>query len=270
MVNARLYIASLVCGIALLGLDACSSKPVALSPGAISYDAAQLPAGPVGALIAYGRKIVMDTPAQAKPYVKANMSCSACHVAGGTVANGGWLAVAANFPQYNKRAKRVIMLQDRIAECFLYSMNGRPPAYNSREMIAVTAYITWLSRGQKLFGKADKSTKILQHPAPAVVSVQNGATLYAQKCSLCHQATGVGVSGTFPPFWGPGSFNNGAGMAKEAMMAGFVKVNMPQNKPGSLTWQEAYDVSAYVLSHPRPHFAKSQQITFPPQSASFY
>ena len=270
MRSAQIVITSLVCLIALLGLNACTSKPVAPSAGATGYDAAKLPAGPVGDLIAYGRKIVMDTPAQAKPYVRANMSCSACHVAGGTVANGGWLAVAANFPQYNKRAKRVIALQDRIAECFLYSMNGRPPAYDSREMIAVTAYITWLSRGQKLFEKADTSTKILQEPAPAVVSVQNGATLYAQKCSLCHQATGVGVSGTFPPLWGPGSFNNGAGMAKETMMAGFVKVNMPQNKPGSLTWQEAYDVSAYVLSHPRPNFVKSTSITFPAQASGFF
>ena len=28
------------------------------------------------------------------------------------------------FPQWNSRAHRVIALQDRIAECFLYSMNG--------------------------------------------------------------------------------------------------------------------------------------------------
>ncbi len=270
MRSARIVIASLACVVAVFGLNACTSKPIAPSTGAIGYDAAKLPSGPVGDLIAYGRKIVMDTPAQAKPYIAANMSCSACHIAGGTVANGGWLAVAANFPQYNKRAKRVIMLQDRIAECFLYSMNGRPPAYNSREMIAVTAYITWLSRGQHLFGKSDSTTKILRHPAPAVVSVQNGAALYAQKCSLCHQATGAGVSGTFPPLWGPTSFNNGAGMAKIPMMAGFVKVNMPQNKPGSLTWQEAYDVSAYVLSHPRPKFVKTKSIAFPPQASGFF
>jgi cytochrome c len=27
-------------------------------------------------------------------------------------------------------------------------MNGMPPAYNSREMEALVAYIAWLSRGQ--------------------------------------------------------------------------------------------------------------------------
>ena len=37
-------------------------------------------------------------------------------------------------------------------------------------------------------------------------------------------------------------------------MAPFVQHNMPQNHPGTLTAQEAYDVSAYVHTKPRPKF----------------
>jgi hypothetical protein len=48
-------------------------------------------------------------------------------VNGGTVARGGtFVGTYARFPQWNKRSKRVIALQDRLAECFLYSMNGTP------------------------------------------------------------------------------------------------------------------------------------------------
>ena len=266
----RIVITTLLCSLALVSFAACSTKPVTPMANSAGYDAAKLPSGSVGELIAYGRKIVMHTPAVAKPYITANMSCAACHISGGTVARGGWLAVAASFPQNNKRAHRVIMLEDRIAECFLYSMNGRPPAYDSREMIAVTAYITWLSRGEKLFGTPDKSTKLASAPVPAVISMKNGASLYAQKCSACHQANGAGVSGTFPPLWGATSFNNGAGMAHLGKMAGFVKYNMPQNAPGSLTWQESYDVSAYVLSHQRPHFDGTKMVSNPAQPGSFY
>ncbi len=34
-------------------------------------------------------------------------------------------------------------------------------------------------------------------------------------------------------------------------MTGFVRYNMPQNAPGSLSPAAAYDVSTYVLSHHR-------------------
>ncbi len=37
-------------------------------------------------------------------------------------------------------------------------------------------------------------------------------------------------------------------------MAAFVQHNMPQNRPGILTPQEAYDVSAFIHAQPRPAF----------------
>ena len=58
----------------------------------------------------------------------------------------------------------------------------------------------------------------------------------------------------FPPLWGPDSFNDGAGMHGVRKMAAFVQHNMPQNRPGILTPQDAYDVAGFIHKQPRPAF----------------
>ena len=40
--------------------------------------------------------------------------------------------------------------------------------------------------------------------------------------------------------------------AREERAASFIQQFMPQTAPGSLTTQEAYDLSAFINSHPRP------------------
>lgn len=258
------------------GSNAPSTASTATATSAASasaYDPSALPAGPMGKLIKYGHDLIVDTPALMKGNVTADMSCEACHLNGGTKPYGGsFVGIYGEFPQYNKRGKRVIALQDRLAECFLYSMNGTPPPYDSRQMEAMVAYIAYLSRGKTVFEKpgANAGTRLLKISPPSPPNAAHGAQIYAQQCSVCHQANGAGVSGRFPPLWGPKSFNNGAGMHKLAYMAGFVKVNMPLTAPGSLTAQQAYDVSAFVLSHSRPKFNKNRMIAFPPQKASFF
>src|ERR1700677_892376 len=128
-----------------LALAACSAR--AAQTATPAYDPKALPAGPVGEAIAYGHSIIVDTSRLMKPYVGAQMSCAACHIAAGTQPRGGsFIGLYGRFPQWNKRAHRVIALQDRIAECFLYSMNGKPPAYSSKAMIAIVSYIASLSR----------------------------------------------------------------------------------------------------------------------------
>ena len=235
-----------------------------------AFDPQAVPTGHVGDLIRYGHELIVNTRVHLKPYVTANMDCQACHVNAGTKTRGGtFVGIAAQFPQWNSRAKRVISLQDRLAECFLYSMNGHPPAYSSREMEAMVAYITYLSRGFKLGSKPDPAVRIAHFEPPASPDPKHGAQLYAQKCAACHGANGAG-SAAFPPLWGASSFNGGAGMHRLWTMAGFVRYNMPQNAPGTLSDQEAYDVSAYVLSHSRPKFDKSKTVTFPALDASYF
>jgi thiosulfate dehydrogenase len=44
-------------------------------------------------------------------------------------------------------------------------------------------------------------------------------------------------------------------MARLRTAASFIRHNMPYDLPGTLTDQQAFDVAAYVNSHPRPDLA---------------
>ncbi len=269
MPRLRFNLAALFALAAVLMTAACAHQaPESATP---LYDPQTLPSGPLGASIKLGHDIIMNPQKYVPNDVVADMSCGACHIAGGTIKRGGTLVgVYARFPQWNKRSKRVITVQDRIAECFLYSMNGKPPAYTSKEMNAMVAYIAYLSRKVPVGAKEDPTQRFIVKTPSAPPDLARGGALYAQKCSLCHQANGGGVHGAFPPLWGPKSFNNGAGMSHLAMMTGFVKYNMPKNAPGTLSLQEAYDISGWVLSHARPKFQKGRMIVQPAMPAKFF
>jgi thiosulfate dehydrogenase len=235
------------------------------------YDASTLPSGPVGKSIRYGHDIITDTQRLMKSNIRVTMDCAACHLDGGTKARGGsFIGTYARFPQWSNRAHRVITLQDRLAECFLYSMNGRPPAYSSRAMVALVAYIAWLSRGTSVGAPALRSDGFIVALPDREPDAARGAKIYASRCVVCHQADGAGISGKVPPLWGRTSFNDGAGMAHIDRMTGFVHYNMPQNAPGSLSVEESYDVSAFVLGHRRPHFRGRLLIASPPQPARYF
>ncbi|GAC1420649.1 MAG: c-type cytochrome [Candidatus Velthaea sp.] len=268
--------------LALASMNACSSGTISAStvgPAATSSPITSpaiaapqsFPTGAYGNLVRYGRDIIENTKKDMPGNVGAAMSCEACHLAAGTKPHGGsYVGIFAEFPQWNKRSKRFISLQDRLAECFLYSENGRPPAYSSREMEALTAYIAWLSRGQPVGQKVTGQGLIAfgpdRKPDPTA-----GAKVYSQKCTSCHGADGAGGDGHFPPVWGSTSFNDGAGMHRVNTMAAFVRYNMPYGAaPNTLSKQESYDVAEFILSHPRARFNKRQTIQFPAKPASFF
>ena len=83
-----------------------------------------------------------------------------------------------------------------------------------------------------------------------------GADVYRLHCAACHGVEGQGVksgsSYAFPPLWGPGGYNAGAGMHRVPTAAAFIKANMPLGQGGTLTDQQAWDVAAYVNAQPRP------------------
>ncbi|MDI3328755.1 MAG: c-type cytochrome [Alicyclobacillaceae bacterium] len=217
----------------------------------------EIPNDENGKAIKLGYDLMNDTAKLASAYVGNQLSCSSCHAGAGTVQTEAPLVgVAAVYPQYRDREAAVVTLEERINQCFERSMNGKPLPYNSPEMRAFMAYLTWISkdipigtnppwRGQSV--KVDVSNP----------NLEEGRKIYAQACAACHGANGEGGSG--PAVWGPNSFNDGAGMANLSKMAAFVKVNMPKVemggiKPGAMTDQQARDVSAWILSHDRPKF----------------
>lgn len=221
-------------------------------------DPATIPQGKLGDSIRLGRNIIIDTPKYASRYVGNKMKCADCHLNEGTLAYSSPLAgITTIFPAITERDARVITIERRIQECFVRSENGTPPPSDSPEMVAMVAYMNWLSKGIPM-GSTVKGRGFMVLTPPARFNPAAGAKIYANQCQVCHGANGQGVAGMFPPLWGPGSFNDGAGMSKPAKMARFVKANMPKTSPGSLSVQQAYDVSAYVDSKPRPHFKPSQ------------
>ncbi len=119
-------------------------------------------------------------------------------------------------------------------------------------MKAIVAYINWLSK-DAVRGKAYKGRGLVRLPALAGNPIK-GKAVYAAQCARCHGADGGGAPPLLPPVWGRDSFNDGAGMNNTAEMAAFVIHNMPQNHPGTLTPQQAWDVSAFIHTMPRPKF----------------
>jgi thiosulfate dehydrogenase len=218
------------------------------------------PDGPVGEAIALGRRILTHTPENAPAYAGNALNCTSCHLDGGrTPWAAPWVGIWGVFPEYRSRNAKVNALQDRINDCFERSLNGRPLPPDSREMIAILAYMQWLSRdvptGKSVSGRGFLLIKGAQTPDPA-----RGARVYAQKCALCHGDAGQGTNAAsgdmvYPPLWGPKSFNISAGMARLNTAAGFVKANMPLGQGGSLSDQEAFDVAAFFTRQPRPDFA---------------
>jgi thiosulfate dehydrogenase len=92
--------------------------------------------------------------------------------------------------------------------------------------------------------------------------VEKGALVYDTKCKSCHQSNGEGVFNadeteyTYPPLWGPHSFNDGAGLYRISSIAKYIKYNMPfgvTHENPQLTDDEAWDVAAFVVTQSRPH-----------------
>lgn len=213
-------------------------------------DPATIPKGPLGDSIRLGLRVFDDTPKYAAAYVGNKMSCTHCHIRSGTVPGAIPLAgVPGLFPMYRKRENTVVTFEQRIQECFQRSENGRPLPARSPEMVGLVAYAQWLSLGQ-VTGRPlpGRGLVVLPH---LTGNPERGAIIYTEKCAKCHGAGGAGTPPNFPPLWGPSAYNAGAGMNRISTMAEFVRQNMPQDHPGTLTEQEAYDVAAYV--HSRPH-----------------
>ncbi|MBZ5643585.1 MAG: c-type cytochrome [Acidobacteriia bacterium] len=213
-------------------------------------DIATVPAGPLGDSIRLGQQVFNDTPKYAARYVGNKLSCTHCHVNGGTVAGGiPMVGLPGIFPMYRDREKEVVTFEERIEQCFQRSENGHRVPNNGPEMTALVAYSQWLSKDQ-VSGRAFPGRGM--PPLPELNGdKERGAVIYVQQCQVCHGANGAGKPPEIPALWGPDSYNEGAGMYGIPKMAQFIRQNMPQTTPGTLTPQQAYDVAAYI--HFMPH-----------------
>jgi thiosulfate dehydrogenase len=219
-------------------------------------------AGPID----YGRRLVTQTFAEIGPEVAVparrftgnNLACQSCHLDGGTNPTALPLAGAyKTYPKFHERDGRIISVVERVNECMTRSMNGRPLPDGSREMTALLAYLRSIANGPATRTPAAEAAPL---PGDAV----RGLQVFATVCAACHQSDGLGKRRgapgdargyEFPPLWGPDSFNAAAGMNDDRNIVGFVRRNMPRGtdpEHPQLSWQEAWDVAAYLRSQPRP------------------
>lgn len=235
-----------------LGLAACGREPEAGAPAEPAYVAphdSTIPDNALGLSIRRGRALLLHTKDSLPDYVGNALTCTNCHPDAGTRANAmPWIGVYGRFPQYRSRSASVQIIEDRIDDCFIRSMNGRKLPRESTEMRDMIAYMAFLSRGTPVGvdipGQGLPKLDITSGDSAA------GAAIYLAECARCHGEDGDGGAG--PPVWGPRSYNIGAGMSRLRTAAAFIRRNMPMDRPGILTDQQASDVAAYINSQPRP------------------
>lgn len=247
------------------------SAPVAPDPNEGLWkapDVATLEGNPDKEKILYGKDLVAMTAEYFGPNgkVKKNatngMNCQNCHLDAGTRPFGNnYGSVASTYPKYRARSGTEEDIYKRINDCFERSLNGEPLRKDSKEMEAMAAYINWLGkdvpRGEKAAGSGLKDLAYLDRAADP----QKGKLAYEAKCQSCHMANGEGqlnpekTAYSFPPLWGPNSYNDGAGLYRISNFAKYIKYNMPLGATHSnsmLSDEEAWDIAAFVNSQPRP------------------
>lgn len=201
--------------------------------------------------IVYGYNIVMETDKYAARYVGNGLRCTNCHLKGGTTPDALPLNVAGLYPQWRSKngVRNGIVL--RIRECFLYSHNGIMPPDHAPEILAVAAYINYLSEGQTI-GKRPDGGGVPSIPDTGFdPNPARGEVVYKRACEVCHGADGAGNE-VIPALWGPHSYNAGAGMNRIGTAAGYIWANMPLGQGRQLTHQEALDVAAFLHLQLRP------------------
>ncbi len=234
-----------------------------------AVDIAKLGPGSQNDLIRYGRDLVVNTARHigknatdpALRYAGNDLACQNCHLNAGLQPFAApFISTFATFPMMVD--DQVLTLTGRLNGCMRRSMNGKDLPPEGREMQALVAYLQFVGRGTpdgvRLPGMGLKS---LEPPASPPDS-RRGQEVYAAQCSKCHKEDGQGepkgspqIGYSIPPLWGDASFNAGAGMAKIAYAASYIRANMPfgiNYLDPVLTVQQAWDVAAFMVSKPHP------------------
>ena len=236
-------------------------------------DITKLPDDKYGQMVRQGKALMEQTYKHIGPEVKDvnkryagnNLACVGCHIdAGGRKFGNPWVGTFVSFPQYRGREDAISTTEERINGCMERSMNGRKLPLDSAEMKAMMAYLHFLSTGIPVGAKLEGGGTLKLKPLARAADPAAGKVVYAATCAACHGENGQGLRRgkagdadgyQFPPLWGTDSYNNGAGMARITLAAGFIKGNMPSgvsHTTAILTDEQAFDVAAYVNSQPRP------------------
>src|SRR5579864_8345380 len=158
----------------------------------VAPDPSTIPAGPLGDTIRLGMNVFNDTPKYAEKYVGNKLSCTHCHIDGGTVSKGmPMIGLPGIFPMYRDREKIVITFEERIEQCFQRSEFGHRAPNDGPEMTGLVAYVQWLSRDQ-VTGRAYAGRGLVDLPE-LNGDADRGAKIYTDQCAICHGKEGKGT-----------------------------------------------------------------------------
>ena len=217
-------------------------------------------------LVKYGLSLITNTayyfgPKGTIAQNSTGLNCQNCHLnAGVKLFGNNFSMVATGYPRYKERSGTVETITKKVEDCFERSLNGKKIDSNGIEMKAFVSYLQWIGENVKKGGTPEgagiKELPFLDRAADTL----KGKTIYVSRCQSCHGSNGDGIVNangtgyTYPPLWGPNSYNTGASIYRISKLAGFVKNNMPfgtSDKNSQLTNEEAWDVAAFINSQYR-------------------
>ena len=251
---------TLFAALIVAAVAACGRPDGAPAAGPVAFDEAawrppreaDIRADSFGASARRGLHLLRFTPESLPAFAISGLRCTSCHQDDGLKPTAAPLTGShARFPKYMPRSGAVVSLADRVNYCFTRSLAGNAVPVASREMTDILAYLAFISRDVPVGAQMAGAAGLVAMEDTLVGDPERGRVKFGQSCAVCHQQDGSGA-GPIPPLWGPRSFSIGASMAREERAASFIWHNMPQSAPGSLRPQEAYDLAAFINSHPRP------------------
>ena len=228
---------------ATAGFDETAWKP---------HREADIPADSFGASTKRGLYLLRFTPESLPQFATGSLRCTSCHQDDGLKVSAAPLSGShARFPKYMPRTGAVISLADRVNYCFTRSLGGNALPVGSREMTDILAYLYFISKEVPVGAKLAGADGLIARQDTLSGDAKRGEALYAAKtCVTCHGPEGAG-NGPIPALWGARSYAVGASMTREERAASFIRHNMPQSAPGTLSAQEAFDLAAFINSHAR-------------------
>lgn len=143
---------------------------------------------------------------------KAGKACANCHKV------SDLKGVAASYPAYDKKLKKLVNVEDRINNCRKTNMQAKPWKYDSNEMLGMTIFVKAQSRGMTVAPKID---------GPAAAYFEKGKKFYYQRrgqldmsCANCHEDFAGGIIR--------------ANLLTQGQSNGFPVYRLKWQKPGSI------------------------------------
>lgn len=220
-----------------------------------------------------------QNPEVAKPNAVANgqqvyaSHCAICHGVDGkgkTVIGQNLFPPAADLTgQYVQSKSEGYLYWITLSGLPHTGMPGWKRVLSEAEIWQVVAYLRVLPKGPIVSGQTPTPTiprpTTVTSPTPTTESppatnqVTQGQQVYAQSCQRCHGANLEGGSGTALTLVVLSKYQTAD------RLVGYLSKQMPANRPGSLSEQQYYDVTAFILD--RRGFLPAGQVLTPANAA---